>query len=253
VHYLDKKLCSFAPSQIDMKNTKLMLKVLSAAVLTVAMFMHSGCAENSKKPVKFKLKTEVDSVSYALGAQLGASIAKDGLDTVLVMKQFIAGLRNGMLGDTSMSEEQKMQIIQGFFEKEMQKQTSGLKDASDMFFEENGQKPGVVTTASGLQYEVVSEGTGPKPTASSVVRVHYKGTLTDGEVFDSSEGMDPVEFPLNQVITGWTEGIQLMSVGSKYKFYIPYYLGYGEQGSPQGVIGPFETLIFEVELLAIVK
>lgn len=238
---------------MNMKNSNRMLKVLSAAVLTVAMFMNTGCAENSKKPVKYKLKNEVDSVSYALGAQLGGSIAKDGLDTILVMKHFIAGLRNGMLGEAGMTDEEKMQVIQSFFEKEMQKQTSGLRDASEKFFEENSKKAGVITTESGLQYQVLTQGTGPKPTESSVVRVHYKGMLTDGEVFDSSEGMDPVEFPLNQVITGWTEGIQLMNVGSKFKLFIPYYLGYGEQGSPQGAIGPYETLIFEVELLAIVK
>jgi len=118
------------------------------------------------------------------------------------------------------------------------------------FLAENSKKPGIVITPSGLQYEVITEASGPKPDATDTVRVHYRGTLTDGTVFDSSyDRGNPIEFPLNGVIPGWTEGVQLMSVGSKYKFYIPQELGYGPGGA--GPIPPYSVLIFEVELLDI--
>ncbi|MCA1950988.1 MAG: FKBP-type peptidyl-prolyl cis-trans isomerase, partial [Treponema sp.] len=121
------------------------------------------------------------------------------------------------------------------------------------FLEDNGKKPGVKTTASGLQYEVISEGTGAKPQASDTVKVHYTGTLIDGTKFDSSvDRGEPAVFPLDQVIPGWTEAIQLMSVGSKYKFFIPSSLAYGESGAGN-VIPPNSALIFEVELIGIEK
>ena len=136
----------------------------------------------------------------------------------------------------------------------MQKAQSGGKiSEGEAFLAENGKRPEVTTTASGLQYEVIEMGDGAKPTASSTVKVHYRGTLLDGTVFDSSyDRGEPISFPLNGVIRGWTEGLQLMPVGSKFKFYIPYDLAYGERGAGQ-VIGPYETLIFEVELLNIEK
>jgi FKBP-type peptidyl-prolyl cis-trans isomerase len=121
------------------------------------------------------------------------------------------------------------------------------------FLEENGKKPGVTITDSGLQYEVITEGTGSKPTAEDIVRVNYEGTLMDGTVFDSTYTRgEPAEFPLYGVIPGWTEGIQLMSEGSSYRFYIPSALAYGEQGAGS-VIPPYSTLIFKVELLSIIK
>jgi FKBP-type peptidyl-prolyl cis-trans isomerase len=121
------------------------------------------------------------------------------------------------------------------------------------YLAENGKREGVVTTASGLQYEVISLGKGAKPTAANTVKVHYRGTLLNGTVFDSSiDRGEPISFPLNGVIAGWTEGLQLMPVGSKFRFVIPYNLAYGERGASE-LIGPYETLIFEVELLAIEK
>ena len=127
----------------------------------------------------------------------------------------------------------------------------GHKEDGEKFLAENAQKAGVKTTSSGLQYEVVREGTGAKPSARDVVEVHYRGTFIDGKTFDSSyDRKESIEFPLNQVIAGWTEGVQLMPVGSHYKFYIPYKLGYGERGAP-GAIPGFATLIFDVELLSI--
>ncbi|MBF0188842.1 MAG: FKBP-type peptidyl-prolyl cis-trans isomerase [Magnetococcales bacterium] len=139
--------------------------------------------------------------------------------------------------------------VPGCSEQTQQKTPSG---ESTMALEENAKKEGVTVTASGLQYEVLQEGDGPKPTASDTVRVHYAGTLVDGSEFDSSyKRGEPISFPLNGVIKGWTEGVQLMSVGSKYRFTIPGDLAYGARGVPQAGIGPNATLIFEVELLAI--
>lgn len=125
------------------------------------------------------------------------------------------------------------------------------KEAGQQFLEANAKKEGVSTTASGLQYKVVTQGDGAQPTATDTVKVHYRGTFIDGKTFDSSyDRGEPISFPLNRVIKGWTEGVQLMSVGSTYEFYIPYTLAYGENGAG-GVIPPYATLIFQVELLGI--
>jgi FKBP-type peptidyl-prolyl cis-trans isomerase FklB len=130
---------------------------------------------------------------------------------------------------------------------------AGNLEAGKKFLEENAKKPGVKTTASGLQYEVLKDGSGAKPTLQSKVKVHYHGTLIDGKVFDSSVNRgEPITFPLNGVIQGWQEGVQLMPVGSKYRFYIPYNLAYGERGAGAN-IPPYSALIFDVELLAIEK
>jgi FKBP-type peptidyl-prolyl cis-trans isomerase len=127
-------------------------------------------------------------------------------------------------------------------------------EAGQKFLAENAKKPGVQTTASGLQYQVVTEGKGAKPKAGDVVRVHYKGSLLDGKVFDSSyDRGQPVVFPIDQVVPGWQEGLQLMPVGSKFKLWVPANLGYGEKGTPGGPIGPNSTLVFDLELLDIVK
>lgn len=126
-----------------------------------------------------------------------------------------------------------------------------MKEAGEQFLAENAKKPGVKSTASGLQYKVLTEGQGQKPTATDTVEVHYRGTLIDGQEFDSSyKRGESISFPLNRVIRGWTEGLQLMPVGAKYELYIPYELAYGEQGAG-GVIPPYATLIFQVELLGI--
>ena len=126
-----------------------------------------------------------------------------------------------------------------------------MQEEGQRFLEENAKKEGVVTTPSGLQYKVLDEGFGPRPKATETVKVHYKGTLIDGTQFDSSyDRGEPISFPLNGVIRGWTEGVQLMPVGAKYEFYIPYNLAYGEKGAG-GVIPPYATLVFVVELLGI--
>jgi FKBP-type peptidyl-prolyl cis-trans isomerase len=138
-------------------------------------------------------------------------------------------------------------------DKKRNEKSAKATSASEGFLEENAKNPDVVTTGSGLQYIVIQEGTGDKPSSTDKVKVHYHGTLVNGNVFDSSvDRGEPIEFPVNGVIPGWVEGLQLMSVGSKYKFFIPSELAYGERGAGQ-MIGPGETLIFEVELLGITK
>ena len=143
-----------------------------------------------------------------------------------------------------------MGISDKLFEMKNQKAEANLK-AGEKFLEENGKKPGVVVLASGLQYEIITEGTGPKPSAKDKVTCHYHGTLIDGTVFDSSvQRGQPATFPLNMVIKGWTEGLQLMTQGSKWRFFIPPHLGYGDR-QVSAEIGPNSALIFEVELLGI--
>lgn len=141
------------------------------------------------------------------------------------------------------SSDNEMEDLQEYYERI-------LKEGND-FLAQNAQRPGVVTTESGLQYEVVKEGEGEHPTASSRVKCNYTGKFIDGKVFDTTNGKQPLTFALSQVIPGWTEGVQLMTPGSVYRFYLPYYLGYGRMGA--GPIPPFSALIFEVELIEIVK
>ena len=204
------------------------------------------------------LKTEKEQVSYVIGMQIGESLksAKDEVD----METLVKSMKSTMDGkEPLLTQEEAMQVMQAFGTRMQAKQMAEFeeqktKNASegDKFLAENAKKPGVKTTASGLQYEVLTEGTGAKPKASDKVRVHYKGTLLDGTEFDSSyKRGEPAVLPLQGVIPGWAEGLQLMPVDAKYKFWIPSKLAYGEQAPP--MIGPNQMLEFEVELLEIVK
>ena len=206
------------------------------------------------------LKTEKEQVSYVIGMQIGESLksAKDEVD----METLVKSMKSTMDGkEPLLTQEEAMQVMQAFSTRMQAKQVAEFEEQKtknaaegEKFLAENGKKPEVKTTASGLQYQVLTEGTGAKPKASDKVRVHYKGTLLDGETFDDSYARgEPVEFALAQVVPGWQEGLQLMPVGSKYKLWIPGKLGYGEQGTPGGPIGPNATLVFEVELLDVVK
>lgn len=234
-----------------MKKQIIQSGAVAGLALTLLAATFTGCKNSYNKPVKVSLKNNTDSASYALGAQLGKSLKRDGLDTLLNIEAVMNGIQNGIFDTGGMKDDQIQNLVQSFFQKEMDKRNKSLQETGDKFLAENAKKPGVKTTASGLQYEVIKEGGGARPTAQSVVSVYYKGSLLSGKVFDQSQPNSPVEFPVNQVIPGWIEGIPLMTVGSKYKFYIPGKLGYGEMGNPQGGIGPNEVLIFEVELLGI--
>lgn len=201
-----------------------------------------------------KLATELDTASYALGVNMGNQIKSIGMEEINIMA-FAKGFQQVIGGDkTDLTVDETNPILQAYFTNlQNKKAEANLKEGQD-WLAANGKKSGVVTTASGLQYEVMREGTGIKPLATDSVKVHYHGTLIDGTVFDSSvDRNEPVEFPLNGVIPGWTEGVQLMSVGSKYKFFIPSELAYGANPRPGGPIEPNMVLIFEVELLDVIK
>ena len=201
----------------------------------------------------------MDKLSYALGLGIGQQLRQMGLRDVLVMEDFAQSITDMLQGnELKVKSSEAQRIVNAFFEEQekklrAEKAEQGKQALAEgkVFLENNKNKPGVITTKSGLQYEVLREGDGTKPKATDKVRCHYEGTLINGQVFDSSYKRDePAVFALNQVITGWTEGLQLMSEGAKYRFYIPYLLGYGESGAGE-MIPPYATLIFDVELLKV--
>lgn len=193
----------------------------------------------------------MDKISYALGLSLGQNLLGSGVKE-LNITDLSAGIEDVLkLRQPQISYQEAQQILNKFFSELADEVAKVEKEKGAKFLEENKKRPSVKTTASGLQYEVLDATIGQKPKATDRVRVHYEGTLTDGTVFDSSyKRGEPITFALNQVIQGWTEGVQLMSIGSKYKFFIPYNLGYGERGAGSS-IPPYATLIFTVELLGI--
>lgn len=204
--------------------------------------------------VKSQEMTQEQKISYALGANVGENFKATGIE--LMYEFFFQGVQDGMNGTNKLSQNE-MQVIFNQLQQELQKRQQAEveveKEKGRAFLAENGKKEGVVTTPSGLQYKVVTMGTGAKPTATDKVRVHYHGTTLDGEVFDSSvQRGETIAFQLNQVIKGWTEGLQLMPIGSKFIFYIPSDLAYGDRGAGP-TIKPGATLIFEVELFEIEK
>jgi FKBP-type peptidyl-prolyl cis-trans isomerase FklB len=227
---------------------------LIAIVLLVAVGTSSVFAQKKDKAAKNDkiFKTELDSISYSMGVMIGSSMKKAGM-TQINDKLFAQALVE-MLADKepAIKSEQANQIIQSYMMKMYEKKGKENKDSGAKFLEENKTKEGVITLPSGLQYKVITEGAGESPKATDKVTVHYTGKLVSGKVFDSSvERGEPAKFPVNGVIPGWTEALQLMKPGAKWMLYLPANLAYGEQGV-QG-IEPNSVLIFEVELLSIDK
>jgi FKBP-type peptidyl-prolyl cis-trans isomerase FklB len=194
----------------------------------------------------------MDKLSYALGMSMASNLMNSGLRQ-LDVKSFVEAFTVTMNNTTpSMSPQEANSVIQDYFSKQQNEMFSKNLEAGKAFLEENRKRESVVSLSSGLQYEVLAEGNGAKPKATDKVKCHYHGTLLDGTVFDSSiDRGQPAVFGVNQVIKGWVEALQLMSVGSKWRLYIPSELAYGEQGAG-GSIEPNVTLIFDVELLGIV-
>lgn len=240
---------------------KIMILLLALAVVVGAEAKEKKTRKSKKEvveqaaPCQVNMATEVDSMSYALGVNIATDLSKN-LETlpggVYNKELFLKAFSTVLKGDTAlMSNADAQNFLEVFFSAVQEKETNDKKSEGEKFLAENAKNPAVQSTGSGLQYIILQNAEGPKPVATDKVKVHYEGTLIDGTKFDSSyDRGEPIEFPLNQVIPGWTEGVQLMSVGSKYKFFVPYTLGYGEQGAG-GVIPPFATLIFVVELLDI--
>lgn len=208
----------------------------------------SSCSNNSTNKTP---ETEMERVSYSLGVNVATGVKAQGLDTIdanAVAKAFKDVFEGNEL---DISEEESMEVLQAYFGKIQEAAQKEAGAAGAAYLAENATKEGVITTASGLQYEVMNSGNGAKPTAADKVTVHYHGMLTDGTVFDSSvDRGEPAQFGVTQVIPGWVEALQLMSVGDKWKLTIPSNLAYGDKGAG-GMIGPGATLVFEVELLAI--
>lgn len=238
------------------------MKKTAIATLVLAGLGLSACQPEQSKPEEVKLESTEQQQAYGLGVSVGQFIDQKldsqeqvevNLDRELVIKGFVDALTT----DPKMTEQEIRKVMTALDSMVNEKQQALADQQSEKnlaegqaFLENNATREEVTVTESGLQYEVLEQGDGNKPSAEDTVKVHYQGTLLDGTKFDSSYDRDePAVFPLNRVISGWTEGVQLMNVGSKYKFYIPSELAYGKRST--GKITPNSTLIFEVELLGI--
>lgn len=192
-----------------------------------------------------------DQVAYALGTSIGMQLRQMGAEE-LDINEFATGVGDALADKTAMEPAEIQAVINEYFNRKTEEQSRKAKSAGEDFLAANAKKEGVVTLPSGLQYQVLREGNGKRPKATDQVRCHYEGTLINGTVFDSSyKRGEPAVFGLNQVIKGWTEGVQLMQEGAKYRFFIPYDLAYGERGAGQQ-IPPFAALIFDVELIEVI-
>lgn len=254
---MNGKIVIFAPFRqtSNYLSTIMQLKNLLLALVAGSVVLAS-CNPTNVSNTKVSLKTSADSAAYAIGVDLGNNIRKN-LPTApggkeLSMDIILQAFATVMKGDSGMIASAKAgAITQSYFMKAQAMEGTKNKEEGKKFLADNGKRSGVVTTASGLQYEVLKAGNGPKPTAESTVKVHYHGTNIDGTVFDSSvDRGEPVTFGVGQVIKGWTEALQLMPVGSKWKLFIPSELAYGEQAAGPK-IKPNSVLVFEVELLGI--
>ncbi|HQF11397.1 MAG TPA: FKBP-type peptidyl-prolyl cis-trans isomerase [Paludibacteraceae bacterium] len=235
-----------------------MRKIFVLSLLAIFLITSAEAKKPKKiqeEPPVQKLTNTIDSMSYALGLSIGSDFIKN-LKTIpggqFNIDWLIQGFTGGMKKDsTVMTTAFANNYFREYITKAQSLESAKKKEAADAFMEKNKTRESVITTESGLQYEILACANGPKPSINDTVKVNYQGFLPDSTKFDSTfDRGEPAVFALNQVIPGWSEGLQLMTVGSKYKFYIPYELAYGEQGAG-GVIPPYSPLIFEVELLQI--
>jgi len=224
-------------------------------VLSVLALFVGACGKNANIGSSAKMESELDTVSYALGADVANSLkSRNGL-TELNYEAFVKGMREAFEQDElSMGEAERRNRIRTYLKQLSQRRNQENLKKGQEFLAENKENDDVSVTESGLQYEVIEEGSGVSPDANDTVKVHYIGKTIDGDTFDSSvERDEPATFAVNQVIEGWTEGLQLMKEGAKYKLFIPTDLAYGTRVQPGGEIEPNEALIFEVELLEVNK
>lgn len=237
----------------------MIMRTSFAAACLLLLYSCSGDA-NGQKGKEVPLVTKQDSISYAFGAQIGQTFKEARMDSLNV-DALAAGIR-GLMDSTLRFDVPRIDALvreyqiaaQSRMLAEQQARNEATVRAGEEFLAANGKKPGVQTTASGLQYEVLQAGTGPKPTLTDTVKVNYRGTLIDGTQFDSSYDRGrPAQFALTDVMAGWTEALQLMTVGSRWKLFVPAGLAYGAGRGPGGGLPPYSTLLFEVELLEIVK
>jgi FKBP-type peptidyl-prolyl cis-trans isomerase FkpA/FKBP-type peptidyl-prolyl cis-trans isomerase FklB len=233
-------------------------------MLFAAAALMSSC-NSTNQSSNVALENTIDSVSYAIGANLGSNILRQiesAGDTNLSYAAMVKGFTQGLNSELLEIDETEGTVIINSYMKEKDAERREAEKAAfsanievgEAFLAENAQREGVIVTESGLQYEIVEEGTGESPIDGDRVKVNYEGTLIDGQVFDSSyERGEPISFDINRVIPGWTEGLKLMPSGSTFMLYIPSNLGYGENPPPNSIIEPFSTLVFKVELLEIEK
>lgn len=233
-----------------MKSLKMMCICLLLVFAVAIQGLHAATPTGQTEK-KIVLKTEKEKASYAIGLNIGQSIRF--LSSEVDLNIIFQGIKDAVAGKDKpqLTQDEVNKILQDFQIKTNKLIAERNKTEGEAFLLANGKKAGIKTTATGLQYQVIKEGTGVKPKATDTVKVHYRGTFIDGSEFDSSyKRNEPTSFPLNQVIPAWTEGVQLMKVGSKYRFFVPAKLGYGERGAG-AAIPPNAALIFEVELLGI--
>lgn len=255
-----------------------MNKWITIPAMLLLLVCADASAQKGKKPAAAAtpaMKTSADSISYAIGLNLGKSLKENNITVTPAMVS--AGVADGLAGSPKLTDNQIQQVLvalqqelaarqaaqgggqshqapdqQGQNQVPQEQLAAQNKTQGEAFLAQNKTQQGVITTPSGLQYQVMTEGAGASPKATDNVKVHYTGMLLDGTVFDSSvQRGEPISFPLNGVIPGWTEGVQLMKVGSKHRLFIPSDLAYGPNGIPGSPIGPNATLVFEVELLGI--